>query len=104
MIRIPSFLTRLSFPEIHIPTFDTVLGFILNFNFQKNKRRIIIALSAGAFIFTVFIVADFMKVRALAEYTPETTTKLYDKNGILISELFRQKRDVVPYSNMPKNL
>ena len=104
MIRIPSFLTRLSFPEIHIPTFDTVLGFILNFNFQKNKRRIIIALSAGAFIFMVFIVADFMKVRALAEYTPETTTKLYDKNGILISELFRQKRDVVPYSNMPKNL
>ena len=65
MIRIPSFLTRLSFPEIHIPTFDTVLGFILNFNFQKNKRRIIIALSAGAFIFMVFIVADFMKVRAL---------------------------------------
>ncbi len=68
-------------------------------------RTVIIGLSAGIIIaFLVIILSDFKNVKALADYQPETTTKIYDQNGILISELFRQKRDVVPFEKIPDNL
>lgn len=68
-------------------------------------RTILIGLLAGVIIaFFVIILSDFKNVKALADYQPETTTKIYDKNGILISELFRQKREVVPFEKIPPNL
>ncbi|MCP4136114.1 MAG: PBP1A family penicillin-binding protein [bacterium] len=50
------------------------------------------------------IIMDFNKVKALANFKPNVTTKIYDKNGILISELFKQKREVVPLEKVPKDL
>ena len=68
-------------------------------------RTIIIGLLAGVIIaFFVIILSDFKNVKALADYQPETTTKIYDQNGILISELFRQKREIVPFEKIPVNL
>jgi len=68
-------------------------------------RTIIIGLLAGIIIaFFVIILSDFKNVKALADYQPETTTKIYDQNGILISELFRQKREIVPFEKIPVNL
>jgi len=68
-------------------------------------RTILIGLLAGIIIaFLVIILSDFKNVKALADYQPETTTKIYDQNGILISELFRQKREVVPFEKIPLNL
>jgi len=68
-------------------------------------RTILIGLFAGVIIaFFVIILSDFKNVKALADYQPETTTKIYDQNGILISELFRQKREVVPFEKIPDNL
>jgi penicillin-binding protein 1A len=68
-------------------------------------KTIIIGVTAGIIIaFFVILVSDFKNVKALADYQPDTTTKIYDKNGILISELFRQKREVVPFEKIPENL
>lgn len=89
---------------------DSIIEFFSNFfsnlpNLVRHYRIIIIGVVAGIFIaFFVILISDFKNVKALADYQPETTTKIYDKNGILISELFRQKREVVPFEKIPKNL
>ncbi len=67
-----------------------------------NIRPVIIGLIAGAVIaFIVILVIDFYKVRALAHYTPYQTTKIYDKNNVLVAEFFREKREVVPLKKIP---
>ncbi len=67
-----------------------------------NIRPIIIGIIAGAIIaFIVILVIDFYKVRALAHYTPYQTTKIYDKNNVLVAEFFREKREVVPLKKIP---
>ncbi len=67
-----------------------------------NVRPIIIGIIAGAVIaFIVIPVIDFYKVRALAHYTPYQTTKIYDKNNVLVAEFFREKREVVPLKRIP---
>ena len=78
-------------------------------SFLKFGSRIPIAILIGALagVFIAFIIilfTDFDKVRALAGFKPNITTKIYDKNGFLISELFRQKREVVELSKIPKTL
>jgi len=71
----------------------------------KNYKTILIGIAAGLIIaFLVIIAMEFKNVQALAEYKPNITTKIYDKNNILVSELFRQKREVVPYEKIPSNL
>jgi penicillin-binding protein 1A len=55
-------------------------------------------------VFGALLIADFMKVRSLATFQPSATTKIYDRNDVLISELFAQKRDVVPLKKIPKDL
>ena len=47
------------------------------------------------------MITEYKKVRALAEYQPNITTNIYDKNGLLVSELFKQKREIVPFSKIP---
>lgn len=70
-----------------------------------NIRPIIIGLIAGAIIaFCVILVIDFYKVRALAHYTPYQTTKIYDKNNVLVAEFFKEKREVVPLEKIPPHL
>jgi penicillin-binding protein 1A len=67
-----------------------------------NIRPIIIGILAGAIIaFIVILVIDFYKVRALAHYTPYQTTKIYDKNNVLVAEFFKEKREVVPLKKIP---
>jgi len=52
----------------------------------------------------VLLVVEFENVKTLAQFKPNITTKIYDKNGILISELFKQKREVVPIERVPQHL
>jgi penicillin-binding protein 1A len=60
---------------------------------------------AALFIgFVIMLGVDYYNVRQLAEFQPNVATQIFDKNGILISELFEQKRDVVPFDKIPKNL
>ncbi|MCU0821170.1 MAG: transglycosylase domain-containing protein, partial [Spirochaetes bacterium] len=68
-------------------------------------KFVIIGFLCGVFIVYVgILISDFQKVRDLATYQPNVTTKIYDKNGLLISELFTQKRDVVSLKKVPKDL
>jgi penicillin-binding protein 1A len=67
------------------------------------------ALLAGIIVavviaFGAVLIVDFMRVRSLATFQPNATTKIYDRNDVLISELFAQKRDVVPLKKIPKDL
>ncbi len=73
--------------------------------FARNYKTTIIGVCAGILAaFIIILIIDFSKVQDLATYQPDITTKIYDKNGILISELFREKREITPFDKIPKNL
>ncbi len=73
--------------------------------FVKNYKTTLIGIGTGMIIaFIVILVIDFNRVQNLATYQPDITTRIYDKNGILISELFTEKREIVPFDKIPKNL
>lgn len=79
--------------------FDTVLG-----NFRRH-RIIFAGIGAGIIIaFIIILINDYQKVRDLAHFRPSVTTRIYDKNDILIAELFKQKREVVDFEKIPKHL
>ncbi len=62
-------------------------------------------IAAGVILaFGIILAVDFSRVQSLATFQPSATTKIYDRNGVLVSELFAQKRDVVPLKKIPKDL
>ncbi len=70
-----------------------------------NHRNLVLGVAAGLLLaFVVIIVIDFFKVRSIANYSPNVTTKIYDQRGELVAELFRQKREVVPLTKVPRDL
>ncbi|MCX7678195.1 MAG: PBP1A family penicillin-binding protein [Spirochaetes bacterium] len=74
-------------------------------DFYHEKKPIVWGIVVGLFIaFAIIIFTDFLKVKNLATYTPSVTTKIYDKNGELAAELFRQKREIVEYKKIPRQL
>ncbi len=73
--------------------------------FFRNYKTTIVGLGTGFMIaFIVILIIDFNRVQNLASYQPDITTRIYDKNGVLISELFTEKREIVPFEKIPKNL
>lgn len=71
----------------------------------QSSRALVLGVIAGLIIaFFVIIIIDFYRVKGLANFQPNITTKIFDQNGELVSELFRQKRDVVPLNRIPRNL
>ncbi|MFW5861431.1 MAG: penicillin-binding protein 1A [Spirochaetota bacterium] len=79
--------------------FDTMF---MRFRYAK---PLIFGLIGGILIaFVVILISDFYKVKAIASFTPRVTTKIYDKNGLMVSELFRQKRDVVRFKSIPDDV
>jgi penicillin-binding protein 1A len=80
--------------------------YVLSLWNRFSEYRLVIKVVAGALAagFIIMLAVDFYRVRQLSDYQANVSTKIYDKNGELMSELFWQKRDVVPYSKMPKNL
>ncbi len=76
----------------------------LNFKFRIPKYVIVGFLCGFLIAYIVILISDIQKHRDLATYQPNVTTKIFDKDGILISELFTQKRDVVTLKKIPKDL
>ncbi|HPJ40989.1 MAG TPA: PBP1A family penicillin-binding protein [Spirochaetota bacterium] len=73
--------------------------------FARNYRTTIIGLITGIIIaFIIILVIDFKKVQNLTTFQPDITTRIYDKNDILISELFKEKREIVPFEKIPRHL
>ncbi len=78
---------------------DTVLWY------AREHRTITIGIGVGIVIAMIVIIAlDIRKVRSLSDFRPDVTTKIYDQHGVLIAELFKQKREVVPLNRIPPNL
>lgn len=49
-------------------------------------------------------VKNFSGINNLRQFQPNIPTKLYDVDGELIAELFKEKRNLVAYEDLPKNL
>ncbi|MCL1865741.1 MAG: PBP1A family penicillin-binding protein [Spirochaetes bacterium] len=75
------------------------------FSFIRNNKKITIGIMAGlVIVFIIILIIDFNRVQSLASYQPDITTRIYDKNNVIISEFFIEKREVVPFEEIPKNL
>ncbi len=85
---------------------DRAVGMAVSlFNKIRRSRAALIGIAAGIVIaFIIILIDDFTRVRSLSGFHPGATTKIYDKNGVIISEIFSQKRDVVPLKKIPRNL
>jgi len=71
----------------------------------RRSPALVVGIAAGVIIaFGIILAIDFSRVQSLATFQPSATTKIYDRNGVLVSELFAQKRDVVPLKKIPKDL
>ena len=52
----------------------------------------------------ISIFEDTTDIASLEDFKPEIPSKIYDRNGNLISELFTVKRDPITFEKLPKNL
>ena len=80
-------------------------------NFLKQYRKIFLLIFLFSFLTFLFLVLfsfdleeEFEKVKALENFNPSVTTKIYDKNDLLVAELFKQKRDLVPLEKISPQL
>ncbi|MFW6181868.1 MAG: transglycosylase domain-containing protein, partial [Spirochaetota bacterium] len=77
---------------------------------QKIERILIIALIVLAVVLgagTGLLISAFENTTDIAElehFKPEIPSKIYDRNGTLISELFTVKREPVSFPQLPKHL
>ena len=63
-----------------------------------------IIIVVGSIFFVNYLKEEYKNVEALTGFQPNVVTRIYDRNGLLISELFTQKRDLVDYDAIPQNL
>ncbi|TAL36654.1 MAG: PBP1A family penicillin-binding protein [Spirochaetes bacterium] len=82
----------------------------LNAKILKLEKIALISLAAICLIGGIMFgyvtaqVKNFSGIKNLRQFQPSLPSKLYDVNGEQISELFLEKRDLVPYEKLPKNL
>jgi len=74
-------------------------------------RNILIAFGALAIVGMVIVGAIVMKLNSelpevigMADYKPLLVTEVYDRNNKKIGEFFREKRILVPFDQIPKNV
>ena len=77
----------------------------------KSRKRLIWILSAsllGILIISLITLRRYLKelprIDTLDEYRPNLITEIYDINGEVIAELFVERRDLVPLSQIPVDL
>lgn len=76
------------------------------------RHRALISILLTGFIFAVLALGLFLRhflvdlppVHSLDNYTPSLVTKVYDFRGELISELFIEKRSLLPLTEIPVNM
>jgi penicillin-binding protein 1A len=108
MVKFPTLKMRHYYPaDFSFSGIKDSVSEIISFLFSKIREFKIacIGIMAGlAIAFIVILIIDFRSVRALANFQPNATTKIFDKNEVLISEIFSQMRDVVPLKKIPGDL
>lgn len=62
-----------------------------------------LAISAGVIAgLAFFYLSDLPKIQALEEYRPYEASRVYSKDGDLIAEFYIERRNVIPFSEIPK--
>lgn len=59
---------------------------------------------AGAYFVYVSVKAGLPQLITVQDYEPLLVTQVYDRNSKKIGEFFRERRTLVPYNKIPKNL
>lgn len=80
---------------------------IYRYYFNKYKLIIIASIFLVPLGFTVYIngiIKELPPVETLQTYSPALATKVYDRNGNLICELFTEKRRLITLKEIPQNL
>jgi penicillin-binding protein 1A len=72
------------------------------------KRYAVAALIIAGWLLGMVILhellADLPDIDTLQHYTPPLVTRIYDRNNEIVSELFTERRTVLPLSEIPVNL
>ena len=55
-------------------------------------------------IYTKKLIDELPSISNLENYTPSIVTKIFDRNGKLITELFMERRVLVPLKDIPADL
>ena len=50
------------------------------------------------------LLGDLPSVSKLEDYTPNLVTKIYDRHGDLVTELFTERRTLIPINQIPEDL
>jgi len=77
---------------------------------KKKLKRILIAAAFVAVLALIFfaaleiMLAGLPSISQLEDYTPNLSTKIYDKDNNLIAEFYTERRQLVPINEIPVNL
>ncbi len=78
---------------------------------KKNKKYLLgIGFGVAALIFGVVtgvvfsMFRDLPQIRLLETYTPPAITRVYSSDQVLLAELFKEKRRIIPLERIPANL
>ncbi|MCL2025854.1 MAG: PBP1A family penicillin-binding protein, partial [Leptospirales bacterium] len=95
----------------NIPTFRKVM------NFMENKNHLITIEKTFLIIMIVFVIIggfisgyihgeikNYSGIANVSKFQPNVPTRLYDVNGELITELYQEKRDIIPFDSIPQSL
>ena len=62
------------------------------------------ALGAGAGIALLAKFGDFPSIGSVAAYRPSVTSKIFDRNNLVVGEIYLEKRNVVPFKAIPPHV
>ena len=74
--------------------------------FNKKKITIFLIFIGGAFFGTTVgaffaLTHDLPQIRSLETFNPSAVTRIYSSDKVLLAELYAEKRDPVPFKNIP---
>ena len=62
------------------------------------------ALGVGAGIVLLAKFGDFPPIESAAAYRPSVTSKIFDRNNLVVGEIYLEKRNVVPFKAIPTHV
>lgn len=94
---VPSFNLP-SFPKLRLPKISVP-------RIGKKYLALFLAICLTAFSFWFFILKDLPSPKDLVTRDIEVSTKIYDRNGILLYQIYKDKnRSIVPLENIPQTV
>ncbi len=81
--------------------------------FQNNKKEIVIygllfflivSCIVGSTLYVRFLFSGLPSLSALETFDPHQTSRMYSADGIVIRELFKEKRIIVPIDRIPEDM